>query len=138
MDTDGTDEKILEALKQDSRISYTDLAKDLDLSDVAVKKRIDKLTSGKVIKNFTINLDYKQINKPVHAFILVKCVPSDAEKFREFVKENTEIIRVLPSIGEYDYIIEAATKDVESLRKLAEENLGNVRGVLQVRTLLVV
>lgn len=137
MDTDATDDKILEALKRDSRISYTDLAKELDLSDVAVKKRIDKLTSGKVIKNFTINLDYKQVNKPVHAFVLVKCVPSDAEKFKDAVKESSEIIRVMPTIGEFDYMIEAATKDVESLRKLAEENLGNVRGVLQVRTLLV-
>ncbi|MEM0372316.1 MAG: Lrp/AsnC family transcriptional regulator [archaeon] len=137
MEIDSTDEKILEVLKRDSRISYTDLAKELGLSDVAVKKRVDKLSSAKVIRNFTVNLDYKQINRPVHAFILLKCVPSEAEKFSEFVRENTEIIRVMPTIGEYDYMVEVATKDVESLRKLAEESLGNVRGVLQVRTLLV-
>lgn len=138
MELDETDSDIIEALKKDARISYTDLAKELKMSDVAVKKRIDKLISTKVIKNFTINLDYKAIDRPINAFLLLKCIPNESDKIKERIRQSSEIISIMPTIGQYDYIIETATKDVNELRKLAEETIGNIKGVLQVRTIIVV
>ena len=68
MQLDSTDIKLIEFLKKDSRISYTELAKELDLSDVAIKKRIDKLISNKIIQNFTINLNTKVLTSQFMLF----------------------------------------------------------------------
>lgn len=138
MELDDTDIKLIGTLRKDARISYTELSKELNLSDVAIKKRIDKLISNKVIENFTINLNLKNINKPIHAFFFLKCTPSESERIKEHIKENAEILKIFSTLGEYDFMIEVATRDVEQLRKIAEENIGSIRGVNQVRTLVVV
>ena len=137
MELDETDLKLVDFLRKDSSISYTELAKQLDISDVAIKKRVDKLLANNVIKNFTINVNYRELGKPIHAFLFVKCVPREADKLNESFKAP-DILRVMPTIGEYDYIVEVATKSVEDLRAVAEDKIGGVRGVLQVRTVIVV
>jgi len=138
MDLDETDVKLIDFLTKDSSISYTELAKQLDISDVAIKKRIDKLLSNKVIERFSLEVNYKEMGRPVHAFMLLKCIPSESDRLKQNISVNSEILRIMPTIGEYDYMIEVVTKDVESLRKIAEEQVGSIRGVIQVRTVLVV
>ncbi len=58
---DEKDLKILEELRKNSRISYTELAKIVELSDVAVIKRIKKLEEKGVIRGYTIIVDPRKI-----------------------------------------------------------------------------
>jgi len=125
-------------LKEDSRASYTDLAKELSISDVAVKKRIDKLTSQGIIENFSINLDYKKLGKPLRAFMLLKCIPNESDRVKKHLVKNQDVLQILPTLGTYDFLIEAISEDVEKLRALAEEGIGNIKGVTEIRTLVVV
>jgi len=48
---DEIDRKILSILQQNARTTYRELAKTVNLTDVAVIKRVRKLESSGVIKN---------------------------------------------------------------------------------------
>ena len=135
-DIDDVDKTILDILENDSRQPFTEIAKKLGISDVAVKKRIDKLLEKQVINNFSINIDYKKIGKELRAFLLLKVRPAQASNIIEEVKDLGGILRVSQSIGSYDFIIEVVCKDMEELREFAEIKIGSIEGVEEVRTLI--
>ena len=138
MALDDLDKKILDNLEKDARVSYTALAEKLGISDVAVKKRIDKLADQGVIKHFTISIDHKKLGQPLKAFILVKIVPAESGQVTEELKKMKNVTRLSTTLGSYDVVIELRCKDIEELKSLTDENIGNLRGVTDIRTLVVV
>ncbi len=65
---DEIDRKIIAALHQNGRISYTDLAKEIGLSRVAVQARINALMESGVIERFTAVINPEKIGIHVSAF----------------------------------------------------------------------
>ena len=55
---DEADRDILRHLSADGRLSYTDLADLIDLSRVAVRKRIERMEDAGVITGFTVVVDW--------------------------------------------------------------------------------
>lgn len=138
MELDDLDKKILDHLNKDSRVSYTSLAEKLGISDVAIKKRIDKLIEQGVIERFSISIDHKKLGQPLKAFILVKTIPAEARQVNEELKKMRNVSRLFSTIGPYDTLLELTCKDIDELKSLMDENIGNLRGVTDVRTLVVV
>ena len=136
MELNETDLKIIKLLKKDSRISYTDLGKKLDLSDVAVKKRIDKLVSQGVIKNFSINISNEKIGKKINAFLLVNCAPEDVEKAIQKFEKIPETESISKTIGEYDLIVELLCKDITDLKNIVEDKFSSMKGVNSINALI--
>ncbi len=137
MELDETDREILDILKNTGRISYTEIGDELGISDVAAKKRISKLQEEGVIENFTVNLDYSKLGKSLHGFLLVKISPEIKEKTREKLQGNEKVLRFYNTIGEYDLIIETACKDLDEVKEFTEREIGNLKGVQEIRTAIV-
>lgn len=138
MELDATDKKILQELEKDARVSYTDLSRKLELSDVAVRKRIDRLLKKGIIKGFSVNINHKKLGRPFHAFLLLKCIPTESEEVMGSIQKTDHILNIYPSMGPYDLLLEVVCRDIDELKSLTEENIGNLRGVTEVRTLVVV
>ena len=56
------DRKILLALDEDGRKSYTDIAKKLQTTPQVVKYRLEKLLEDGVVKNFWAFIDYNKLS----------------------------------------------------------------------------
>jgi Lrp/AsnC family leucine-responsive transcriptional regulator len=69
------DKKILSILHENSRISYTDISKQLDLSRVAIQTRINSLIEQGVIEKFTTVINPAKIGIHVSAFFNVEVEP---------------------------------------------------------------
>jgi DNA-binding Lrp family transcriptional regulator len=54
------DQRILEILKVDSRKSFVDIGKELDMSESAVRRRVKNLIRTGIIKRFTLEVDTGQ------------------------------------------------------------------------------
>jgi len=57
---DEKDLKILRRMAENARITFTELAKEVGLSDVAVIKRVKRLEGG-IIKRYTISVDPRKL-----------------------------------------------------------------------------
>nr|WP_228841744.1 Lrp/AsnC family transcriptional regulator [Haloarcula sp. CBA1127] len=68
---DETDIEILKLLSHDARRSYTDIAKEVDLSDPAVADRIERLQDAGVINRFTVDIDRTQLGAGAQIFVQV-------------------------------------------------------------------
>ena len=66
---DEIDKKILQLLKNNARISLTEIAKKVGLSVMGVKNRISRLEKKGIITNYSVNIDYTKLGYNIIAFV---------------------------------------------------------------------
>lgn len=132
---DSVDKKIIEILKENGRISYTELAKALGLSDVGVKKRVEKLVSDKVIRKFTVDINYEKLGKPITALVLIRGKLDD-QLISEIVSHQ-EVIEHHRTLGEYDLVLKVVMENINSLQDFVQKFIGGKEEITEIRTLVV-
>ena len=132
---DEIDVKLLKLLSEDSGQTATQIMSRVNLSIPAVDKRIAKMKSGGVIKRFTIQVNPKQIEKPVLAFIMVVLNQNlQTEDFQKVIQEDPDIVECNAITGEYDYILKVYARDTESLEEKLLK-LKSTKGIVKSNTM---
>lgn len=133
---DDIDRKILRILSDNSSATATEMMSKVNLSIPAINKRIQKLCSSGVIKQFTILVDPKKMGRSILAFILIVIQHgSHVDNLMEYIQNDPDILECYAVTGEYDYLLKVCASDVEML----EEKLTHLKrqsGVIKSHTLL--
>ncbi|MEM4695516.1 MAG: winged helix-turn-helix transcriptional regulator, partial [Ignisphaera sp.] len=99
MPIDDIDLKLLQLLKENARTSYSKLARELGISEGAVRKRISKLVKSGVIKKMTIEYE---LENELKAVILVKTQPpTPVPEVSKNIKRIVGVDVVYEVTGEY-------------------------------------
>lgn len=134
---DNIDIKILSQLKQNSRISASEIGEKINMSVSAVIERIKKLENSGVIKQYTLILDSKLINKDVSAFISISLDhPKYNESFIDSVLKHDKIVECHYITGDADFLLKAVIDSTGSLEKVLND-IKSIQGVSNTRTLVV-
>jgi Lrp/AsnC family transcriptional regulator of lysine biosynthesis len=134
MELDPTDLKIIELLKSDARMSYTELARQVGISEAAVRKRINKLISHGVIKRFTI--DYELENE-IRAFVFVKTSPQiPAPEISRRLVKISGVETVYETTGEYDIIAFVRGPSITAINKTIDE-IRSVQGIISTNSTII-
>lgn len=120
-DLDKIDKKILSILQEDSRRSFVDLAKDLDLSETAMRNRVKKLVDRGVIKKFTLQLDQDRIGKSVSSIICVRIGGEVGPIAASGLMDIEAITEIYTVTGEYDLILKIVCESINGLEKVVEK-----------------
>lgn len=137
MDIDEIDTKILELLSANSRMSYSDIARHFGFSDVAIRKRVEKLIEKGIIKRFTTVVDNKKLGKNVSAFVFFNTRSDKTQEIADQLLEINGVEEVYISLGVYDIIAKVHCADVVALKELTEQKLNDINGILEVRPSIV-
>lgn len=118
------DKKIIEILKQNSRLAIREISKNTKIRPSTVHQRIQKLISNKIIEKFTIKLNNKEIGENFIVFMLVK--GTTTEYIDNKILNNKHVKEVFGVTGEYDLLIKLKFEDVEEFNdfiiKFRKEN----------------
>ena len=132
---DEIDVKLLEILSRDSSQTATEITSQINLSIPAVNKRIAKLKASGIIENFTIQINAKQVDKPVLAFIMVVLNQySQTDQFQSVIQADPDIVECNAITGEYDYLLKVYAKDIESLEEKLLK-LKSTKGIAKSNTM---
>lgn len=141
---DNKDERILEVLKENSKLSTQQISKKTSIPITTVHHRIKKLEKDGIIKNYTVVLDNKKIGKAISAYILITV---DYKLLRQMKKTQHELARKLkshPSVeeaatvtGETDIIAKVKVKDIDELDDLTTNHIRNLVGIEKTQTIVV-
>ena len=115
MNIDSKDAKIIEILKQDSRVPIRKIAKQTKIRPSTVHQRIQKLIENKIIEKFTIKLNNKEVGENFIVFILVK--GGTSEYIDNQVLNNEHVKEVFGITGEYDLLIKLKFENIEEFHK---------------------
>ncbi|HRR54234.1 MAG TPA: Lrp/AsnC family transcriptional regulator [Candidatus Methanomethylicus sp.] len=121
---DSVDMKLLGLLQEDSRMSYTDLAKSAGISETAIRRRIKKLIDEKVIEKFTVKLNPDKIGKPITAFVGVDVGGEIGPVAGSELLNRKEISELYTITGDFDIIMKVSCDSVKELEKTIEFTRG--------------
>ncbi|MDR2870921.1 MAG: Lrp/AsnC family transcriptional regulator [Deferribacteraceae bacterium] len=134
---DSVDKKILNMLMQSGRVSYTDIAKAVDMKPPSVIDRIKKLESEGIIKGYTADIDYQKLGYDIFAFIgLTVDNASQVEQLETGIKEIEGIIGCYHVTGDFSLIVKLITESTNSLADIIKK-LRAIEGVAKTNTILI-
>jgi len=140
---DQKDQKILEALKQNSRQSMHQIAKKTMIPVTTVFNRVKRLERLGVIKAYTIEVDQKKLGKILSGYILANVDYNDLKKYNYSQKGIAELIAKLPEVesvtimaGGTDLIIAVHVASIEELSNFVTDKLRNLGGIEKTNTLI--
>ncbi len=117
---DEIDKRIISELQEDSRISFTELAKGVNLSETAIRNRINGLLKSGVIKKFTLQLDFDKINKPITAIIGVKVGGEVMHAAASELVNINGIMEIYTVAGEFDLLLKVVCTNIKELEGVVE------------------
>lgn len=127
---DSTNEKILEILEENGRISFTELAKRIDVSEGTVRNRITKMQESGLIEKFTVETSTEQ---PKAVVMVELKTGKDIEKVLSAFPEKISILEVA---GDYDLVLQVERKSNQEINTLLDQ-LRSISGVKDTETYMV-
>jgi DNA-binding Lrp family transcriptional regulator len=131
---DKIDEKVLEILREDSRISFVEIASRVNLSEAAVRRRVSNLVKDGVIRRFTVELNEPQLTS---AIIYVSVNPANP------TSEVSRKMRLVPGVetiyettGTFDVAAIIKGPNIAEVNKSVEE-IRRITGVLNTNTTII-
>jgi len=125
------DWKILEVLRENSRLPIRDIAKKTNLRPSTVHDRISKLKEDKVIEKFTVKLNNKAVDEN---FIVFMFITTSKDLEPEFFN-NSHIKEVFGVTGEYDLILKLKFGNIEEFNKFII-NLRKNKSIVKTTTMV--
>ncbi|MCQ6282324.1 Lrp/AsnC family transcriptional regulator [Bacillus sp. EB600] len=132
LDIDEMDKKILSILHENSRISYTDISKQLDLSRVAIQTRINSLIEQGVIEKFTTVINPAKIGIHVSAFFNVEVVPQFLNQVAEKLANDPAVTSLYHMTGPSKLHMHGIFSNNQEMENFLTEKLYPLEGVVSV------
>ncbi|ASJ02275.1 AsnC family transcriptional regulator [Thermococcus profundus] len=108
---DELDRRILSLLQKNARLSYREIARELNVAVGTVYNRIKKMEETGVIKGFCVNIDYEKVGFGLTTVIGIKAEGREIVRIERKLAENPRVMQVYDVTGEYDIIIVAKFRD---------------------------
>ncbi len=130
---DLIDLKILEELKNNSRISFNEISQKIDKTEATVRRRVKRLVEDGIIKHFTI--EYENNTTPyISATIKVEPDFKDIKRILKELKAIEEISNIWRLSGDCGLIMKVDISSIENFNPLIEEKISQVRGIKIIET----
>ncbi|GGJ55806.1 ArsR family transcriptional regulator [Sphingopyxis bauzanensis] len=137
VDLDDFDRKILAILRQDGRITFTDLAQQVGLSKTPCQQRVRRLVKKGVITGFAAIVDPAKVGLDHVAFAEVKLSDTREAALKQF----NAAVRAIPEVEEchmiassFDYLLKVRTVDIRRYRIVLGEKISSLPHVASTST----
>ena len=129
---DETDRALLRLLQQDADQSAAALAKNLEMSQPAIWRRIKRLKEEGVIKGVSLNLNREKLGLGVTVFLGIKLATKgrvSLEDFERAVKAIPEVQQIEHVLGLYDYRLRVVARDISDFERVLRRRIMTLPGV---------
>ncbi|TRM88366.1 AsnC family transcriptional regulator [Sulfolobus sp. A20-N-G8] len=131
---DDSDLKILEILKKNARTPYTLIAKELKVSEAAVRKRIEKLVRQGIIKRFTIEYE---LENEIRAVVMVQSTPQiPTSEISKKIAKIPGVEVVYKTTGDYDILVIVRGTNITSINRTIDE-IRSIQGVVGTNSTII-
>jgi len=139
MKLDEKDLAIIRELEKNSKQTNYKLSKKLNYPVTTIYNRVRKLVRNGVIQNFTVNLDWKKVGRPITSFIGVTI-----HRGKDHHMEVAKAIRRIEGVyaiymmtGGSDYLVMVRAEDIDDLNDIITNKLNTIKGIDKTQTAIV-
>ncbi|WP_020494674.1 Lrp/AsnC family transcriptional regulator [Sciscionella marina] len=132
---DRIDRAIVHQLRQDARLTNTELADRVGLTPAPCLRRVRRLEEAGVITGYHAHVDPDRIDRGFEVFVNVNLAAKDrstVERFESAVASYDEVVEFRRMFGLPDYFLRVATADLASFETFVTTRLEDVPGIATV------
>jgi Lrp/AsnC family transcriptional regulator, regulator for asnA, asnC and gidA len=115
MKIDEKDKSIINALIDDSRLSYRQLAKKSGVSVATVMNRLKRLEQEKVVQSYSAVVDYEKIGYDIDVLISIRVSKGKLFQVENKIATNPSVLSVFDITGDFDSLVIARFKNRRAL-----------------------
>jgi DNA-binding Lrp family transcriptional regulator len=131
---DQIDEKVLSILREDSRKSFVEIAKLVNLSEAAIRRRVSNMIKSGVISKFTIETN---VGPQANAISLLSINPSfPTSEISSRLKKTKGIQSIFEITGEYDIAVVVGGSNIAEINGTIDE-IRKLSGIDDTNTVVV-
>lgn len=131
-------DKILDILKEDSRVSTKDIAVMLGMEEVEVKAKIKSLEEKNIIVKYTTLINEEKLDsKKVKAFIEAKVSPEREmgfDKIAERIYNFPQVTSLYLISGGFDFLIVVEGESLQDVAMFVSERLSTLEYINSIST----
>lgn len=115
---DKIDHTILDRLRANARESAASIAREVDLTPGAVRRRIARLEDSQVIAGYTIAINHDKLDSTIEAYIELSFSGNpDVHAVLRDAMHRPEVREALTIAGEHDAVVRVRVRDLPELRQ---------------------
>ena len=131
---DQIDEKILSILREDSRTSFVEIAKVVNLSEAAIRRRVANLIKAGIISKFTIETN---TGPQANAISLLSVNPSfPTSEISGKLRKMNGVDSIYEITGEYDVAVIVSGSNIAEINGTIDE-IRKLSGIDDTNTVVV-
>jgi Lrp/AsnC family leucine-responsive transcriptional regulator len=137
MKLDRYDRAIVRALQLDGRITNSQLAETVSLSESACLRRVRALEDAGFIEGYTALINQQKAGCPVNVFVnitLERQEQAHLHAFEEAARKVPEVMECYLMSGEYDYLLRVVLADTADFERLHSQHLTRLPNVARVHS----
>jgi Lrp/AsnC family transcriptional regulator, leucine-responsive regulatory protein len=137
MKLDEIDQKILEILQLDGRITNAKLASLIGISPPATLERVRNLELSGVISRYVALVNREKVGLGVMAIVAVSLAVHElrsVDSIREKMLEFDEVLECYQASGKSDFILKVALESIGSYSHFALYKLSSIPGIRNIKS----
>jgi Lrp/AsnC family transcriptional regulator, regulator for asnA, asnC and gidA len=132
---DAVDRRIVTALQHDGRRPFTSIAKELGLSEAAVRQRVARLQAAGIMQVVAV-ADPMTLGYRAMAMVAISVDGRALKQVAEAVRRLPEVSYLVLTAGSFDMLAEVVCEDNDHLLRLLSEDLAGIEGVRETETFM--
>ncbi|MEV6549473.1 Lrp/AsnC family transcriptional regulator [Streptomyces sp. NPDC051597] len=116
---DATDWRILDALQQDGRATFAELARSVAMSPSAVTERVRRLEEAGVISGYTAVVDQERLGRGILAFVRLRYPNGNYKPFHDLLDATSEIMEAHHVTGDDCFVIKVGARSMSHLEEIS-------------------
>ena len=117
---DAIDQRIVEALLANARLSLKELAQSVGMSPPSVSERLKRLEERGVVRGYTLALDPQALGYPLQAIVRIRPLPGRLQAVQKLIEQTPEICECDKVTGEDCFIARLFVRSIEQLDRVLD------------------
>lgn len=134
---DELDLLILDALQEDGRTPFTQIAKKCGVAESTIRSRYASLVERGIVQTITV-INPFEVGYDAPALIGVSVEPGAIDAVAKALEHQIpEVSYLVMTLGRYDLVVEVFCRDRQHLTSLIKEKLHGLHGIRATETLVI-
>lgn len=128
---DELDQKIIQLLIQNARMSYSEIGQKIGISRVAVKMRVQALEKRGIIEEYTTIINPQKISGAVSCYFEIETAPDALPEVTEILRQKDTITQIYRVTGKSRLHVHAVVSSNEEMEELICQTMDKLPGVVE-------
>ena len=129
---DGTDNKIINLLLEDGRMSYSEIGNIVGLSRTSVKSRISELEEKGIISGYQAIINPQKAPEMMTFIMNVETRPEHFEDAKKKLVEATQTVTIIETTGNCHLVVICVASNVEEMRYFVNRIYKEIDGISSI------